>query len=295
MPCEQRVERGKTSRYSLLLTEYQRDTLVSATSLPVDLKARLRRTPAGAHVVMFEKPELEEMLRVLTPVEEDWDSDPTMDCITGVRHKLSALLAALDDDGPLPPAAGRAAVTETVFEIRLTIDRVTPRVWRLIQVPDITLGNFHHVIQVALGWTASRFHDFEIDGIPYAPQPPDNFGVPADFNYEDEDAILMSQVAGEARRFEYHYGLDDDLWEITVHIQGELEPEPGVKYPRCLGGKRASPLEDAGGAWGYENLLDEMQRWETAHEDDISVWVPDEFDSEAFSVAEVNRALRQFA
>ena len=52
----------------------------------------------------------------------------------------------------------------------------------------------------------------------------------------------------------------------VVKIKGEeLEvvsigpPEKGVKYPVCLAGERACPLEDSGGPWCYDDFLDAIR------------------------------------
>ena len=46
-----------------------------------------------------------------------------------------------------------------------------------------------------------------------------------------------------------------DSWEHEIVVEGIVPAEPNVRYPRCVDGRRASPPEDCGGAWGYAELL----------------------------------------
>ncbi len=43
--------------------------------------------------------------------------------------------------------------------------------------------------------------------------------------------------------YEYDFG---DSWQHRIEVEKVLPPEPGVRYPRCLAGKRARPPEDVG-------------------------------------------------
>ena len=59
-------------------------------------------------------------------------------------------------------------------------------------------------------------------------------------------------------RWDYDFG---DGWEHDVVVEA-IEPtmQPTSSIPGCIAGKRACPVEDCGGPWGYANLL---TRWLT--------------------------------
>ena len=88
--------------------------------------------------------------------------------------------------------------------------------------------------------------------------------------------------------YEYDFG---DSWQHEIVLEKTLEPEPQVKYPRCIEGERACPPEDCGGVWGYAEFLEAIA--DPAHEDHDETlrWVGGKFDPEKFSVDEVNRKL----
>jgi hypothetical protein len=62
--------------------------------------------------------------------------------------------------------------------------------------------------------------------------------------------------------------------------------------PRCLEGERASPLEDSGGIWGYENMLEILA--DPNHEEykEIHEWAGD-VDPEYFNIEEINACLEE--
>ncbi|HYA40778.1 MAG TPA: plasmid pRiA4b ORF-3 family protein, partial [Syntrophobacteraceae bacterium] len=58
---------------------------------------------------------------------------------------------------------------------------------------------------------------------------------------------------GVAAVYEYDFG---DCWLHDVLLEAILLKEQGVKYPRCIDGKRACPPEDCGGVPGYHRVLE---------------------------------------
>ncbi len=53
----------------------------------------------------------------------------------------------------------------SVSEIKITLNDSKPPIWRKVAVPsDISLGELHDVIQIAMGWTNSHMHQFILRG-----------------------------------------------------------------------------------------------------------------------------------
>ena len=71
-----------------------------------------------------------------------------------------------------------------------------------------------------------------------------------------------------------------------------LPPEPGVRYPVCVAGKRACPPEDCGGPWGYADLLAAIADPGHERHEELVEWIGDEFDPEAFDVEAINKDLK---
>jgi hypothetical protein len=74
-----------------------------------------------------------------------------------------------------------------------------------------------------------------------------------------------------------------------------LAREQNTSYPRCTGGRRASPPEDCGGVSGYEYLLGVLA--DPAHEEhaDRLDWMgltdAAQFDPAALDLDQINKAL----
>lgn len=107
-----------------------------------------------------------------------------------------------------------------------------------------------------------------------------------------ERNIRLDSLVTEGGRLVYEYDFGDD-WEHELLVEKELPVDPGVHYPLCLAGKRACPLEDCGGVWGYQNLLEILA--DPKHEEHAETlrWLGGEFDPEAFELNEVNDLLRK--
>jgi hypothetical protein len=63
----------------------------------------------------------------------------------------------------------------------------------------------------------------------------------------------------------------------------------------CLGGARACPPEDCGGAPRYEHMLAVLADSDHAEHEEMRVWVGKRYDPEGFDLAAVNRKLAPLA
>jgi hypothetical protein len=177
-----------------------------------------------------------------------------------------------------------------IAQLKVTLDHVKPPIWRRIQVrDDVTLYKLHQTLQIAMGWLDSHLHQFIAGGIYYG-QPDPDFDVGPEF-VNERRTRLNEIVEREKDRFTYEYDFGDG-WTHTIVVEKYVEPEPRVRYPRCLGGKRRCPPEDVGGPWGYMGFLEAIRDEKHPEHDTYLEWLGEPFDSEEFDVVTVNEWLR---
>jgi hypothetical protein len=179
-----------------------------------------------------------------------------------------------------------------IYQLKVTLRNSKPPIWRRIEVPgNIGLDKLHHILQATMGWWNSHLHQY-IVGQTYYGQPDPEYGY--DLEMEDERKVKLNQIApSEKSRFIYEYDFGDG-WEHLIVVEKILPPEKGVRYPRCIKGKRACPPEDVGGMWGYESFLEAIKDPNHPEHEDMLDWWGDDFDPEAFDLEEINDALQQF-
>ena len=173
-----------------------------------------------------------------------------------------------------------------VYQLKVTLRHTHPPVWRRIEVPgDIKLGKLHDVIQIAMGWTDSHMHAFRLGMVQY--------GTPArEFPdmFRNERNVRLDQLVGKRDKLIYEYDFGDG-WEHELKIEKVVPAEPAAHYPRCTAGKSACPPDDCGGPWGYEHLIEALRDPKHEEHEEMTEWIGDEFDPEAFDLDEVNQGL----
>jgi hypothetical protein len=187
--------------------------------------------------------------------------------------------------------AAKKRTSNPIYQFKVTLAGSKPPIWRRLLIPgQMTLVQLHEVLQIAMGWTDSHLHDFDIDSEMYGePNPEDRaMGLKPTRN---ERTVRVSKVLGVVgAKANYTYDFGDD-WVHRIVVEKILPPVPGVSYPVCVAGKRNCPPEDCGGIYGYENLVAAIG--DPDHEDhqDLKEWLGRDFDPESFDLNQVNEAL----
>nr|MBP7908442.1 plasmid pRiA4b ORF-3 family protein [Pseudomonadales bacterium] len=177
-----------------------------------------------------------------------------------------------------------------LLQLRIELDSVRPRVWRVIQVPEsIPMERLHRVIQIAMGWQETHLHEFIIGKLRYGTPDPE-FDAPG--SVISEKGVALAKALGSGRRFRYTYDFGDD-WGHTLTVE---ERGAGSEIPpqaRCLAGENACPPEDVGGPPGYAHFLEAIA--DPSHEAhrDMLDWCGGGFDARKFEVGSVNRKLKR--
>ncbi|MDX8402713.1 MAG: plasmid pRiA4b ORF-3 family protein [Mariprofundaceae bacterium] len=189
------------------------------------------------------------------------------------------------------------------WQIKITLNGIRPPIWRRLLVPpDCPMDTFHLALQIAMGWENAHLYAFVIPAgrrikrIVQAPSPDDMWDPEWSRSPkpEDSDKVRLCDFAkpGETFRYDYDFG---DGWEHDVKIEQAVPCKAADAHKiECLAGSRACPPEDCGGPWGYQNLLDllekptkelsqaELERLECIGED---------WDAEAFDPEKINAIL----
>jgi hypothetical protein len=285
MPAKSKKDEDQ---YPLKLTEKQREALIHATRLRRGLKNKIGQVPEGSQTIRFTKKELEE---TVSEVETAVRFAPSAfkEQLVAVYGKLEDLRDALEDE-PVKRNRKRIKTTGSIFQLKVTLKRSEPPIWRRFEVTDITLGALHDVLQVVMGWENSHMHQFIVNGTYYGQATPDDL----DLDVEDEDGILLSQIFTDRKKprivYEYDFG---DNWEHEIVLEKRLEPEPSFKYPRCVEGGRACPPEDCGGVGIYAKFVEAISDPRHPNHREMKEWIGVKFDPEKFSVDKVNKEVKR--
>jgi hypothetical protein len=182
-------------------------------------------------------------------------------------------------------------------QLRVSIDRIEPQIWRRLVVPShLDLREFHLVLQAAFGWTNAHLHEFEIGGLSYGDEIANAERAEDDPRTFDELEVRLCDFTREpGTSFRYIYDMGDN-WVHMVVLEKHLKLEPASKVAQCVEGERARPPEDVGGPSGYQDFLEALL--DPAHEEhrQLKRWAGRHFDPEWFDLGLINddlsRALR---
>jgi len=170
--------------------------------------------------------------------------------------------------------------------LRIELTDVSPPIWRQVCVPqDLSLGDLHTVIQIAMGWQNCHLHTFILNG--------ERIGMPDEEFPEvrDEQEVFVDDIftqKGTTLTYEYDFG---DTWEHRIICEGPARPTDEALT--VLDGQRACPPEDCGGVPGYGHLLECLSDPQHEEYEDMTEWLGGPFDPEALDLEEANAVLHE--
>ena len=179
----------------------------------------------------------------------------------------------------------KAKIPAIIFQLKITLAKIRPPIWRRVEVPDCSLAILNGIIQVAMGWQGGHLWAFEVAGQQYGDDP---F---AEMEMKSAMSEKLSRIVANCRKFGYTYDFGDN-WEHVIEVEKTLEPAPKVKYPQCVAGERACPPDDCGGPWSYADFVEAIQNPDHQEHEDLLEWVGGDFDPERFDMEAVNREFR---
>jgi hypothetical protein len=196
-----------------------------------------------------------------------------------------------------------------IYQLRLWIKGISPLIWRRLVIrSDSSLADLHFCIQIAFGWSDTYLNQFVIDGKSY--------GVYHDggisFSDNPRHVYLRDFQFRRNEKFSYEYNFFDH-WAHEIRVEQPLPVVLKKTYPCCIGGARAAPVEDCGGAEAFmvldnyyspwrieEKILKSVRRYQQGKEDlteiqdtcrALTYWV----NRHRFNRRAINDRLRRYA
>ncbi len=181
-----------------------------------------------------------------------------------------------------------------IATVRIELRGTDPSIWREVEVPtSITLKVLHDIVQAVMEWFDCHLWEFVIGG--------QSYGLPTDDDWATPPRIAAAKVRlrdvldphSQKTLIDYTYDFGDG-WEHRLTVTDVRTAEPGVSYPRYIGGERNAPPEDCGGIPGFYNLLDAIA--DPAHPEhaDVKEWAGD-YDPDTFDEIPIKVALGRIA
>ena len=175
-----------------------------------------------------------------------------------------------------------------MYHLRITIEGITPPIWRLIQVSEnYSFYKLHHIIQKTFGWTNSHIWCFLQEGDDVPITNPWLWGGGTTRWDKTIKLKTLLRKEGDSILYEYDQG---DSWKHLIVL--EKADDEKIKKPLCIDGKRAGPPEDCGGVGGYIEMIHHLHHPEKDGYLELLEWLGDEYDPEAFDLTAVNRNLK---
>jgi len=214
--------------------------------------------------------------------------------LRNLRSAINPALIAAESTEAEEDDAGNGIVgrfMDTVYRLHISLSDAKPPIWRRVEVPDCSLAILHSIIQAAMGWYDGHLHQFTINHRRFSIPNPfgDDWG---DAPNDSTDVWLSDVVDSEGFTFKYLYDFGD-CWEHKIKVESIGSPDPSVRYPQCIKGKRRRPPEDCGGIWGYQELIEILSDPKHPEYDERVEWCG-EIDPEEFDVTECTQQIRQW-
>lgn len=149
-------------------------------------------------------------------------------------------------------------------KLKITLQHSEPKITRTVIIPeDFSFHQLHTVIQCVMNWNNAHLYQFNTgaafrsDTIALEDEEDeeDDFGFSFDSfkKINSEETKVSDYFNNNLKKMLYIYDFGDD-WRHIISVQ--KKPNEDVLFPRCVKGENAAPMEDCGGIWRHENLLE---------------------------------------
>ena len=179
-----------------------------------------------------------------------------------------------------------------IATIRIELRHTNPVIWRQVEVPtSVTLKVLHDIVQAVMGWFNYHLWEFTIDKRRYGlPMDEDRGTTP---RIEATKVRLCDILKPRKTMIDYLYDFGD-TWEHRLTVTDVRQGQPGISYPRYIGGEQSAPPEDCGGIPGFYETLNAIADPDHPNHAEAKEWL-DDYDPDAIIELPIKYALGRIA
>jgi len=183
-------------------------------------------------------------------------------------------------------------VEKNIYRLKITIQWSEPQIWReVLMKKNSTFKNLHQLIQIIMEWDNAHLHEFPLDNHKYiGVKPKNSFGFSNKTCIKENNAELQDYLKKKGDTIEYLYDFGDN-WQHIIELKEIKEIDDNKKYPICIDGENAAPIEDVGGIPGYYNMIEALNDTEHPQHEMYKEWMGENYDPTQFDKEKINKIL----
>lgn len=195
----------------------------------------------------------------------------------------------LRKDNEINTTLPRQSSTTKIYQLKIGIKGAKPPIWRRILIEDdITYMGVHYIIQDVFDWENSHLFEFVAKTRRYTDLDFDD-GFVDDIGEDASKFTIGNDLKEIGDKITYIYDFGDH-WEHEIKLEDILEKEQNESYPKCIKAKGRGPLEDIGGIWAYNEIVQAYKTGDKKTLDDF--YIDDDFNLDELDLDEINARLR---
>ena len=179
-----------------------------------------------------------------------------------------------------------------IATVRIELQDTDPVIWRQLDVPtSVTLKVLHDIVQAVMGRCDCHLWEFTIGKQRCGPAMDEDWGTEP---RTVAGKVRLRDVLNPRKTvIDYLYDFGDS-WEHRITITNIRPGEPGVSYPRYIGGEWNAPPEDCGGIFGFYAMLEAVADPNHPNHSDAKDWLED-YNPEVIDELPIKYALGRIA
>ena len=181
---------------------------------------------------------------------------------------------------------------EDIIQLKITLDKTEPVIWRRIHVEkNTTFFDLHQIIQMSMGWGCNYPFNFKVDGYVLGePTTGINQSAKAKVIIDSREIDLESIFVKPGERFTYSSFLRNRC-KHKIILEKFLPKDIKQNYPVCIHGEHAAPPEDCPSVEEYYDWLEIVQYRNHLLRRSVVKWLGKNFDPAHFDIEMVNKKL----